>query len=60
MFFAASSLRHNLFNPGQMFLMRAPFVGCSFAQLQAMSSGFEDCVAPCGHDNAEVGIRGKN
>ena len=50
--FAVLSTRHNLFNPGQMFLMiAAPLVGCPLAQLRAMSSGFEDCVVPCGHDN---------
>ena len=50
MLFAVSSFRHNLFNPGQMFLMRAPFVGWPLAQLWTMSSWLEDCVVPCGHD----------
>ena len=42
---------HNLFNPGQIFLMIAPFVGWPLAQLWTMSSGFEDCVVPCGLNN---------
>ena len=33
-------------------LLRPSFVGCPLAQLRATSSGFEDCVVPCGDDNA--------
>ena len=31
--------------------MIAPFVGWPLAQLWTMSSGFEDCVVPCGLNN---------
>ena len=34
-----------------LFLMIAPFVGWPLAQLWTMSSGFEDCVVPCGLNN---------
>ena len=33
------------------FVLPSQFVGCPLAQIRAMSSGFEDCVVPCGHDN---------